>query len=102
MNKFLSAINSADQATLGGLSRMARSPELGSEHRIPKRIIQTGKTIAQQLRCKAMIANIRLLHQDFEYRFFDNQAVDSFIDEEFPQYRKAFDSFRFPIQRYDF
>ena len=49
-----------------------------------------------------MVSNIRLLHPDYEYLFFDDQGVEDFIDGEFPQYREVFDAFRFPIQRYDF
>lgn len=45
---------------------------------------------------------MRLLHPDYEYLFFDDDAVEKFIDGEFPQYRKIFDGFRYPIQRYDF
>lgn len=69
---------------------------------IPKRIIQTGKVIPQSLRTRAMVSNIRLLHPDYEYLFFDDYGVEKFIDQEFSQYRAVFDSFRFPIQRYDF
>src|ERR1700687_4127130 len=72
------------------------------DHRIPKRIIQTGKQIEQPLRNRAMVANLRLLNPDYEYLFFDDGQVEKFIDQEFPQYRTVFDSFRFPIQRYDF
>jgi inositol phosphorylceramide mannosyltransferase catalytic subunit len=71
-------------------------------YRIPKRIIQTGKHADQPLRNRAMMANIRLLNPDYEYLFFDEKRVQSFIDQEFPQYRAVFDSFQFPIQRYDF
>lgn len=70
--------------------------------RIPKRIIQTGKEKQQPLRNRAMMANIRLLNPDFEYLFFDDKGVQTFIDSEFPQYREAFDSFTIPIQKYDF
>ncbi len=49
-----------------------------------------------------MVSNLRLLNPDFEYLFFDDQAVDSFIAQEFPQYKAVFESFRFRIQRYDF
>jgi inositol phosphorylceramide mannosyltransferase catalytic subunit len=69
---------------------------------IPKRIIQTGKTSAQPLRNRAMMSNLRLLNPDYEYLFFDDQRVRSFIDQQFPRYRAVFDSFQFPIQRYDF
>jgi hypothetical protein len=49
-----------------------------------------------------MALNIRLLNPDYEYLFFDDAGTESFISREFPQYRAVFDSFRFPIQRYDF
>jgi inositol phosphorylceramide mannosyltransferase catalytic subunit len=87
-------------------ARIVLAPDLDSrdrvQHRIPKRIIQTGKTAEHSLRTRAMVCNIRLLNPDYEYVFFDDRQVESFIDEEFPQYRKIFDSFQFPIQRYDF
>jgi len=69
---------------------------------IPKRIIQTGKTANHSVRARATVANLRLLHPDYEYVFFDNPAVERFIDEEFPQYRAVFDAFPFRIQKYDF
>jgi inositol phosphorylceramide mannosyltransferase catalytic subunit len=69
---------------------------------IPKRIIQTAKIAPQSLRTRAMVSNIRLLHPDYEYLFFDDNAVEKFIDQEFPQHRAVFNGFRFPIQRYDF
>jgi glycosyltransferase involved in cell wall biosynthesis len=34
--------------------------------------------------------------------FFDEERRQAFIDQEFPEYRKIFDSFQLPIQRYDF
>ena len=49
-----------------------------------------------------MVSNIRLLHPDYEYLFFDDDGVEKFIDQEFPQHRPIFDGFRFSIQRYDF
>jgi len=70
--------------------------------RIPKRIIQTGKTVHQSLRNRAMMSNIRLLHPDYDFLFFDDQQVREFINDNFTQYRVVFDSFRYPIQRYDF
>ncbi len=69
---------------------------------IPKRIIQTGKVAPQSLRVQAMVSNIRLLNPDFEYLFFDDAAVEKFIDTEFSQYRSVFDGFKYPIQRFDF
>jgi inositol phosphorylceramide mannosyltransferase catalytic subunit len=49
-----------------------------------------------------MMANLRLLNPDYECLFFDDQQVQAFLDREFPQYRRVFDSFPVPIQRYDF
>jgi glycosyltransferase involved in cell wall biosynthesis len=71
-------------------------------YQIPKRIIQTGKSVQQPLRNRAMMANLTLLNPDYEYLFFDDERVHAFMDQEFPQYRAVFDSFQFPIQRYDF
>jgi inositol phosphorylceramide mannosyltransferase catalytic subunit len=71
-------------------------------HAIPERIIQTAKTRALSLKQRAMTTNIKLLHPEYECVFFDNGDVDRFISQEFPQYKGVFDSFRFPIQRYDF
>jgi hypothetical protein len=70
--------------------------------RIPKRIIQTGKSFDLPLLSRAAVENVRLLNPDFEYLFFDDQGVKEFINEWFPEYRDFFYSFRFPISRYDF
>ena len=72
------------------------------EQNIPKRIIQTGPRRDLPLLHRAAVANIRLLNPEFEYLFFDDDDVAHFFDTEFPEYRRIFDSFRFPIQRYDF
>ena len=69
---------------------------------IPKTLIQTGKSSALPLREKAAVCNLKLLNPDFEYLFFDDQQVESFIDQNFPEYRVVVDSFPFRIQRYDF
>jgi glycosyltransferase involved in cell wall biosynthesis len=76
--------------------------EINSEHRIPKRIIQTGKSVDLPLRMRAMVSSVKLFNPDFEYLYFDDAAVEAFIEREFPEYRKAFDTFAYPIQRYDF
>jgi inositol phosphorylceramide mannosyltransferase catalytic subunit len=68
---------------------------------IPRVIIQTGPADPPLLWQAAML-NVRLLHPTFEYLFFDNAKVEAFIAEQFPEHRKAFHSFRFPIQKYDF
>ena len=69
---------------------------------IPKRIIQTGKDLHQPLRTQAVMSNIRLLNPDYEYLFFDDEGVETFVKQEFPKYHAVFNSFRYSIQRYDF
>ena len=70
--------------------------------KIPKRIIQTNKSLDLPLIEKAAVANVRLLNPDFDYMFFDDRQVEEFIDKEFPEYRSVYDSFPVRIQRYDF
>jgi hypothetical protein len=74
----------------------------GVEECIPKRIIQTGRSRELPLLHRATVTNIRSLNPEFEYCFFDDDDVVRFFDTEFPEYRWVFDSFRFPIQRFDF
>ena len=51
---------------------------------------------------KAAAANAKLLNPDFEYIFFDDKKIDAFVLDRFPEYGNVLNSFRFPIQRYDF
>jgi inositol phosphorylceramide mannosyltransferase catalytic subunit len=69
--------------------------------KIPRRIIQTGKSADLPLLARAAATNVRLLNPDFEYLFFDDAQVEEFIDAQFPEYRPVFDSFPVRIQRYD-
>lgn len=69
---------------------------------IPRRIIQTSKSLDLTLLEQAAVANVRLLNPDFEYMFFDNQQVEDFFSHEYPQYRHVFESFAVPIEKYDF
>jgi hypothetical protein len=75
---------------------------MSSWSHIPKRLIQTGKHVQQPLKNRAAISTLKLWNPDFEYLFFDDEQVRSFVDTKFPEYRSVFDSFPFPIQRYDF
>jgi mannosyltransferase OCH1-like enzyme len=70
--------------------------------KIPKRIIQTGRSVDLPLFSKAAAANIKLLNPDFEYLFFDDKQVEEFMGKQPSECREAFHAFRFPIQRYDF
>ena len=69
---------------------------------IPRRIIQTGRTRELNILAKAAATNLKLLHSDWEYLFFDDEDVKLFIADEFPEYEAAFNGFPYPIQRFDF
>lgn len=71
-------------------------------HQIPKRLIQTGKSARLPLEHQAAVCNLKLLNPDFEYLFFDNDQVDAFLKQHFPDYVSVFNSFPHRIQRYDF
>ena len=71
--------------------------------KIPRRIIQIwGGEAELPLLAKAVAANVRLLNPDFQYVLFDDARMTDFIARHFAQYRRVFESFRHPIQRYDF
>ena len=69
---------------------------------IPRRIIRTGKSQNLPLLARAATASLKCLNPDFEYQFFDDEQVSAFIQSEFPEYRGVFESFPFPIQKWDF
>ena len=69
---------------------------------IPRRIIQTAKHRTLSLKQQAMTANLKLLHPDYEYCFFDDADVEAFVNREFPQFRRVFDGYPSNIQRFDF
>ena len=69
---------------------------------IPARIIQTGKTRELTPLSRAAVANLKLIHPAWEYRYFDDSAIRDFLRAEFPQYQSIFDSFPRNIQRIDF
>lgn len=68
---------------------------------IPRVIIQTGPP-ELPLSLRAAMANVRLLHPDFDHWLFDDARVDAFVQEQGADCRNAYHSFRFRIQRYDF
>jgi hypothetical protein len=69
---------------------------------IPLRIIQTAKHRDLPPLARAAASNLKLLHPDWEYLFFDDGDIRRFISQEFPQYKRAFESFPRAIQRIDF
>lgn len=70
--------------------------------RIPARLIQTARDRNLPPLAKASAANLKLLHPDWEYCFFDDREVKAFVATEFPEYLSVFDGFPRLIQRFDF
>lgn len=69
---------------------------------IPATIIQTARSRDLPPMARAAETNLKLLHPDWEFRFFDDDDVRRFVSAEFPGYRTVFESFPKPIQRFDF
>lgn len=68
---------------------------------IPKIIIQTGPSNLPLL-LQSAVSNVKLLHPDFDYCYFDDADIERFLAEFFPEYVEDYQSFPFRIQRYDF
>jgi hypothetical protein len=69
---------------------------------IPPRIIQTAKSRELLPEDQAAVDAIIRLHPEWEYCFFDDVDVTKFMEQESVEYRRTFDQFHYPIQRYDF
>jgi hypothetical protein len=69
---------------------------------IPRRTIQTARTLDLPPLALAVRTNLRLLHPDWEHLLFDDAGVREFVSAEFPEYGAVFDGFVHPIQRFDF
>ncbi len=70
--------------------------------KIPRRIIQTGKSRDLPIVARASAASIQSLNPDFEYLYFDDSDVERFIDAHFPHYRMIYEGFPYRIQKFDF
>ncbi|HEY8549376.1 MAG TPA: glycosyltransferase [Vicinamibacterales bacterium] len=71
-------------------------------HEIPARTIQTDKTRVHSVRVQAAITGLHMLHPGYEHLFFDDRDADDFVATHYPEFKEAYRSFRFPIQRVDF
>jgi hypothetical protein len=69
---------------------------------IPRRIIQTGKTKVLSPLMQASVANLKLLHPEWEYLYFDDEDIMVFVGTEFPEYEAVMAGFPNAIQRIDF
>jgi hypothetical protein len=69
---------------------------------IPQRIVQTGKSRDLPLLQRAAAMNVRLLHPEFEYHFYDDQQVAEFLAAEPTEHAETFATLPCPIQKIDF
>lgn len=68
---------------------------------IPKIIIQTWKTSDLPNYYKKTQELIRRNNPDYDYLFFDDDAIDEFINTRFPEYALLVGRFRYGIQKID-
>jgi hypothetical protein len=69
---------------------------------IPRRIIQTARSSNLPPLARAAATNLRLLHPDWSFEFFDDAAVADFMAREDAKYQAVFAGFPRKIQRFDF
>lgn len=72
---------------------------------IPKRIIQiysAGKTSHYDSKYIPLIKSVKSLNPECEYMFFDDEAIDSFLTNYYPEYISTYKSLPNLIQRVDF
>jgi hypothetical protein len=74
------------------------------EMTIPARTIQIDDRGEQNLPplSRSAVATVRRFNVGFEHLFFDDARMHDFVEQHFPQYRRTFHAFTFPIQRFDF
>lgn len=68
---------------------------------IPKCIIQTWKTEKLPGRYGAFQRQLKKLHPDYEFRFFTDEQIDSFVRQEYPEFAEAYDALPDFISRID-
>lgn len=68
---------------------------------IPKIIIQTGKT-KNPPKYKGFIDLIKTQNPDYKYLFFDDNDIETFLKEEYPEYWKTYQRLPILIQKIDF
>ena len=69
---------------------------------IPKNIIQTYKTFDSiPDNSKVFIQRIKDLHPSYNYMFFDDNDIEEFMNNKYPQFLPLYNGFKYTIQRID-
>jgi len=69
--------------------------------KIPKIIHQTWKTKKIPLKWRKYQKKVKKLHPDWEYRFWTDEEIDSFVKSNFPDFYDIFNKFSRHIMRID-
>lgn len=75
---------------------------LGAEQRIPKIIIQTWKTNTVPQRYMELIETVKQHNPDYEYYFFTDDNIETFLKLHYPEYLATYLSLPIKIQKIDF
>ena len=80
-----------------GVVEADKSPKL-----IPRVIHQTYKSSSVPADLKVFMHSWRRLNEDWEIRFYDDEACINFVQWEFPEYLDAYRSLETNVERSDF
>jgi mannosyltransferase OCH1-like enzyme len=72
------------------------------EELIPKIIIQTWKTNNIPNNYKTDVNSLKMKNPDYEYLFFTDADIDTFLKEKYPKYFKTYNKLPVNIQKFDF
>jgi mannosyltransferase OCH1-like enzyme len=72
------------------------------QNQIPKIIIQTWKTKAIPDRYKEDVKSISEYNKDFTFLFFNDDEIDLFLKEYYPQYYESYNKLPVKIQKIDY
>ena len=69
---------------------------------IPKLIIQTWKDNNVPEKYRELLKKIRENNKEFNYMFYTDENIKTFMENHYPEYVGLFNQFQYPIQRIDF
>ena len=72
------------------------------EQNIPKIIIQTWKNKTLPDKCINYVQSVKEKNPDYEYLFFDDEGIESFLKTEYPHYYETYKKLPIKIQKIDF
>uniref|UniRef100_A0A6C0KIH4 Glycosyltransferase n=1 Tax=viral metagenome TaxID=1070528 RepID=A0A6C0KIH4_9ZZZZ len=83
-------------------SAVVMSPPKNAVQKIPKIIIQTWKNNEIPAKYMPLIESIKQANPDYEYKYFTDDDIQSFMQLHYPQYYRTYMSLPIKIQKIDF